>query len=59
MRMIYLIVPVRGIQVARIDVNGNLVFAHHPTNAPIVHFGGPLALSLLHKPTERSTEARQ
>jgi hypothetical protein len=43
-------VPVRGIQVSRTDLNGNLAFADDRASACIVHFGGALELSLEHKP---------
>jgi hypothetical protein len=48
---ISVIVPVRGIQVSRTDLNGNLAFADDRASARIVHFGGALKLSLEHKPS--------
>ena len=48
---ISVIVPARGIQVSRTDLNGNLAFAEDRASARIVHFGGALELSLEHKPS--------
>ena len=43
-----------------IDVNGPLALAKKPADAPIIHFGGPLAVSFLHETPSlrrnRSTE---
>ena len=46
--------------VGPVDVNGPLVLAKKPADAPVIHFGGPLAVSFLHETPSlrrnRSTE---
>ncbi len=47
-------VPGRGYQVGGEDLHGNLSFADNPKDAPVVHLGGPLQLSLESFPAEES-----